>query len=393
MQSILAYIEQLEETRQQLIFQNKKYSSEVSSLPKKEKELRSIERGQEIQESLYLFLLKTREEAEVNYAITEASTKVVEYAISSKNPISPKKSVTVFGGILIGLIIPFSFLYLIFLFDTKVHLKKDVESIFPNHPLLSEIPNIKETDKTIFDNPNNRSIIAEASRILASNTNYLLGIKDKNNCGKLILTTSTIKGEGKTFVALNLSLALASLNKKVLLIGADLRNPQIHNYINVNKSSEGLTNYLFDNTFNWKSAVKNHFKELPSHDVLIGGAIAPNPVQLLTNGNLETLLNEAKQIYDFIILDCAPTLLVTDTLLISQLVDATVYLTRANFTEKELLEYPKKLIEEQKLKNVGFVLNGLGSGKAYGYSYGYSYGYKYGYNYGYGYGYDSSSKS
>ena len=205
------------------------------------------------------------------------------------------------------------------------------------------------------------------------------------------MSTSTIKGEGKTFIALNLSLALASLNKKVLLVGADLRNPQIHNYINVDKSSAGLTNYLFDNTFPWKSSVKNYFEELPTHSVLIGGAIAPNPVQLLTNGNMETFINEAKKSFDFIILDCAPTLLVTDTLLISQLADATVYITRANFTEKELLEFPKKLIEEEKIKNVGFVLNGLGSGKAYGYGYGYTYGYKYGYNYGYGYGYSSKS--
>ena len=391
--SVLSYIEQLEETRQQLIFQNKKYSMQVSSLPEKEKELRSIERSQEIQESLYLFLLKKREEAEVNYAITEKSTKVVEYAISGKNPISPKRQIIILGGVLIGLLIPSFIIYLIFLLDTKLHHKKDVELVFPDYPVLAEIPDIKDLDKKIFNNPNNRSTIAEASRILASNVQYLLGKNAENDSGKIILSTSTIKGEGKTFVALNLSLALASLNKRVLLIGADLRNPQIHNYINVKKSSEGLTNYLFDNKFNWKSGVKNHFENLPNHDVLIGGAISPNPVQLLTNGNLEVLLNEAKECYDFIVLDCAPTLLVTDTLLISQLGDATVYLTRANLTEKELMEYPKKLIEEQKLKNVGFVLNGLGAGKAYGYGYGYTYGYKYGYNYGYGYGYNSEDKS
>ena len=392
LQSVISYIEQLKRTRQKLISQNIEYARQVSSIPKKEKELRSIERSQEIQETLYLFLLKRREEAEVNYAITESSTKVVEYAISKNNPISPRKNIIVLSGLFFGLFIPLSLLYFIFLFDTKLHHKKDVELSFANHPVLAEIPDIKNTDHKIFDNPNNRSTIAEASRILASNVKYLLGKENKSVDGKIILSTSTIKGEGKTFVALNLSLALASLNKKVLLIGADLRNPQIHNYVNINKSSEGLTNYLFDNNFNWKSAVKNYFKNLPSHSVLIGGAIAPNPVQLLTNGNLETLLSEAKQSYDFIVLDCAPTLLVTDTLLISQLADATVYLTRANFTEKELLEYPKKLIQENKLKNVGFVLNGLGSGKGYGYSYGYQYGYKYGYNYGYGYGYNSEAE-
>lgn len=392
-QSVLKYIEQLERTRQQLISQNKKYSNLVASLPEKEKQLRSIERSQEIQESLYLFLLKRREEAEVNYAITESSIKVVEYAISEKLPTSPSKKIVVSIGILLGLLTPFSIIYLIFLFDTRLQLKKDLEFAFPNLPVLAEIPNIKDADDKIFISPNNRSTIAEASRILASNTHYLLGKEDQNHGGKVIVSTSTIKGEGKTFIALNLSLALASLNKKVLLVGADLRNPQIHNYINVDKSSVGLTNYLFDNTFPWKSSVKNYFKELPTHSVLIGGAIAPNPVQLLTNGNMESFIDEAKKSFDFIILDCAPTLLVTDTLLISQLADATVYITRANFTEKELLEFPEKLIEEGKIKNVGFVLNGIGSGKAYGYGYGYTYGYKYGYNYGYGYGYDSSSNA
>ena len=129
---------------------------------------------------------------------------------------------------------------------------------------------------------------------------------------------------------------------------------------------------------------KNYFKNHPNHNILISGKLPPNPVQILTNGNLEQLINEAKEIYDFIVLDCAPTLLVTDTLLISHLADITVYLARANITEKEILKYPRKLIDEKKLNNGGFVLNGLGSKGSYGYGYGYKYGYNYGYGYGYG---------
>ena len=135
-------------------------------------------------------------------------------------------------------------MFLIFLLDTKLHHKKDVEFVFPDHPVLAEIPDIKDVDKKVFSSPNNRSTIAEASRILASNTNYLLGKDDSSQRGRVIITTSTIKGEGKTFIAVNLSLALASLNKKVLLVGADLRNPQIHNYVNIKKSSEGLSTSL-----------------------------------------------------------------------------------------------------------------------------------------------------
>jgi len=386
LRSLESYAKQLDKTKQQLEEQNIRYQKDVSSLPEKEKILRSIERSQEIQESLYLFLLQKREEAEVSYAVTEPSLKVVEYALSSDKPVSPKKPVIILGSLILGLLIPFGILYLRFLLDTKVHHKKDLEAAIPNISILGEIPEIEEEGKKIFSNPNERSVLAEASRILSSNTNYLLGTSQKEQ-GSVILCTSTIKGEGKTFVALNLSLALASLNKKVLLIGADLRNPQVHNYVDLDKRVKGLSNFLHDETFDWKSAVLQPFKEQPSHSVLIGGSLPPNPVQLLTNGRLDQLLEEAIKTYDYIIMDCAPTLLVTDTLLISHLADATVYLTRANHTEKELLEYPKQLIQDGKLKNVGFVLNGLGAGN----SYGYGYGYKYGYNYGYGYGYSSDS--
>lgn len=381
--TISTHLNQLRETKDQIKFQNNFYNNEVSKIPEKEKVLRSIERGQEIQESLYLFLLQKREEAEVSYAVTEPSIKIVEYSISDDDPVSPKKEFIILGSLFVGIFVPICILYLIFLFDTKIHYSQEINDIVPDSVILGEIPNIKDPFEKIFENPSQRSTIAEASRILASNSNYLLK-RNGSGLGSVVLTTSTLKGEGKTFVALNLSLALSGLNKKVLLIGADLRNPQVHNYIGVNKSDNGLTNFLVDNKFNWKKNSKNYFKNHPNHNILISGKLPPNPVQILTNGNLEQLINEAKEIYDFIVLDCAPTLLVTDTLLISHLADITVYLARANFTEKEILKYPRKLIDEKKLNNVGFVINGLGSKGSYGYGYGYKYGYNYGYGYGYG---------
>ena len=389
--SLLNYKNQLNEILKKLNYQNVKFNSDVSSLPEKEKTLRSIERSQEILENIYLFLLQKREEAEVSYAITEPSLKIVEYAISGDDAIFPNKLLALITSFFLGISIPILIIYLIFLFDTKIHSKKDLEEIFPHASILGEIPLIKDKSDLIFSAPNQRSILAEASRIISSNTNYL--IDKKLDAGPIILATSTIKGEGKTFVALNLSLALASLNKKVLLIGADLRNPQIHKYANIEKKSQGLTNFLHDDNFKWETAVINIFKDQPTHKTLIAGNIPPNPTQLLSNGRLEKLLKSAKKEYDYIILDCAPTLLVSDTLLISHLADVTVYLTRANQTEKEILNHTKKLIVESKIKNVGFVLNGVGAGLSYGYKYGYkySYGYKYGYNYGYGYGYNEES--
>ncbi|HLT34378.1 MAG TPA: CpsD/CapB family tyrosine-protein kinase, partial [Aquaticitalea sp.] len=224
-----------------------------------------------------------------------------------------------------------------------------------------------------------RNVQAEAFRILSSNVNYILS-SNAQKSGKVIYCTSTIKGEGKTYVGVNLSLALASINKKVLLIGADLRNPQIHNYTEHNKNEAGLSNYLHEESFNWRGALIKGFDKYPEHYTLLSGSIPPNPTQLLTNGRFENLLNEAKEEFDYIVVDTAPTILVTDTMLISQWADATLYLVRAEFTEKNLLDFSKNLNDTGRLKNMAYVINGVGASKSYGYTYNYGYSYGYGAN-------------
>jgi capsular exopolysaccharide synthesis family protein len=242
--------------------------------------------------------------------------------------------------------------------------------------VVAELPKIKDQD-LVFRDPNERSVQAEAFRILSSNVNYILA-NSTSSKGKVIYCTSTIKGEGKTYVGINLSLALASINKKVLLIGADLRNPQIHNYTDHTKDEMGLSNYLHDDNFEWRQVVIQGFEKYPNHDTLLSGSIPPNPTQLLTNGRFETLLNEAKELYDYIVVDTAPTILVTDTMLISEYADATLYLVRSGFTEKALLEFSKNLSNSNRLKNMAYVINGVGASKAYGYTYNYGYSYGYG---------------
>jgi len=372
--SIASYKSQLQLSRSQLASRSNRYKSEVLRLPEKEKLLRAIERQQKIKESLYLLLLQKREEAAINLAITEPSVKVVEHALSGSFPISPKTRIVYAAAVLLGLLLPFGFLYVMFMFDTKLHDKKDIEAVVTDIPVAAEIPKIKkDVNNHIFSNPNDRTALAESFRILSSNVKFMLPEQDK---GQVIYCTSTIKGEGKTFVSLNLSLALSSLNKKVLLIGADLRNPQLHTYLNEKKDKAGLSNYLHDTKVNWKNLVIKGFKEHPNHDILISGSLPPNPAHLLTNGRLETLLEEAKTVYDYIIVDTAPTILVTDTLLISQYADATLYITRANFTEKNLLDHSIELSKNKKLKNLAYVINSVGdSNRSYGYNYGYNYGY------------------
>lgn len=376
--SLTSYKAQLEASKNQLVKRNSQFSSQVSAIPVKEKIMRSIERQQAIKETLYLFLLQKREEAAINLAITEPSIKVVEYAISDNSPVTPNRNSIFIIAFMSGLLVPFGFIYLSILLDTKVKGKKDVRLRVSTIPILAELPKIKGTDHVFYD-PSSRDVQAEAFRILSSNVNYILPAGAGEE-GKVIYVTSTIKGEGKTYVGVNLSLALASLNKKVLLIGADLRNPQIHHYTQpeTEKNQPGLSNYLHDESFDWRTALIKGFPLHSNHDILLAGPIPPNPAHLLTNGRFEALLIEAKNDYDYIIVDTAPTILVTDTLLISELADATLYLVRAEVTEKALLDFSKDLNETGRLKNMAYVINGVGASKSYGYSY------NYGYNYGYG---------
>jgi len=383
------YLIQLKQTRRQLTLQSKKLNKDVSNLPEKEKILRSIERNQVIKESLYLFLLQKREEAEVSFAVTEPTIKVVEYALTSDNPISPKKQITILAALLIGILVPFGSIYLILLFNTKIQLKQDVDELNIGASVIGEIPFIDEEDSRLFQNPKDRNILSESFRILSSNVNYLLPQNTCTTDAQVIISTSSVKGEGKSFVALNISLALSSLDKKVLLIGADLRNPQLHKYLETDKSIQGLTSYLHNTNFDWQSAVINKFENLPHHHTLLTGIIPPNATQLLANGNFEKIISQAKKDYDYIVIDTAPTLLVTDTLLISHLADVMLFICRSNYTEKEILNYPKELIKEGKIKNVGIVLNSVGINARYHYGYSYKYGYSY--NYGYGYGYASTN--
>lgn len=376
--SLAAAKQQLEASRKQLMNRNRKYSSEVSMLPRKEKLLNSIERQRVIKETLYLFLLQKREEAAINFAITEPSIKIVEYALSGGAPISPSSKNIYLFAIIGGIFIPFGILYATILLDTKIKSKQDIEIKVPNVPVLAELPRIKDKD-LVFRDPTDRTVQAEAFRILSSNVNYILSANTPDK-GKVIYCTSTIKGEGKTYVGLNLSLALASINKKVLLIGADLRNPQIHNYTDHEKDEPGLSNYLHDDTFNWRTALIKGFEKHPEHYTLLSGSIPPNPTQLLTNGRFEALLKDAREEYDYIVVDTAPTILVTDTMLISELADATLYLVRAEYTEKNLLDFSRNLHETGRLKNMAYVINGVGASRSYGYTYNYGYSYGYGSN-------------
>ena len=387
-ESIKTYQKELEVSLSKNDYIKNTSGSKFSSIPNNEKVLRGIERQQNIKETLYLLLLQKREEAAINVAITSSSIKVIDYAMTGSSPVAPKKGTYYMAAILIGLLIPFLFLYVGFLLDDKLHTKEDILKLTKNKIILSEVPHINGENR--LTGINDRSILGESFRILRTNLTYIFPLQNEK-LGQTIMITSTIKGEGKTFTALNLSISFSIMNKKVLLIGADMRNPQLHNYLNTQKNQQGLQDFLHDVSVDWRSTINKNYLDNSNLDIILSGTIPPNPAELLSNGRLEKLIAEARKEYDFIIIDTPPTLLVTDTLVISHLVDTTLYVVRADYTPKKILEFSVNLSDKGKLRNMAYVINNEGSNyKGYG-TYGYSY--KYGYAYGYGYGYEADSEA
>lgn len=388
-ESIKAYQQELAVSLSKNDYVKKVSDNKFSAIPNNEKVLRNIERQQNIKETLYLLLLQKREEAAINEAIASSSIKVVDYARTNASPVAPKKATYYLTAILIGLLIPFTIIYVRLLLDDKLHTKEDVLKLTRNKIILSEIPHINGENR--LTGVNDRSILGESFRILRTNLTYIFPLKEEQ-LAQTIMITSTIKGEGKTFTALNLSISFSIMNKRVLLIGADMRNPQLHNYLNITKNQTGLQDYLHDVSVDWRKTVNKNYLDNENLDIILSGTIPPNPAELLSNGRLEKLIAEAKHEYDFIIVDTPPTLLVTDTLVISHLIDTTLYVVRADFTPKKILEFSVNLSDKGKLRNMAYVINNVGANyKGYG-TYGYNYKYNYAYGYGYGYEADSGEK-
>ncbi len=361
MKTINVYQTQLRLSLRQLNREKNLANSRFSALPEKEKMLRAIERQQSIKENLFMILLQKREEAALNYAVTAPSIKVVDYALTDIEPLSPKKRIVYPLSMMVGMFVPFVILYLRFSMGSKVMDRADLEKMSPSIPVLGEIPTFGKKNSVI--SAGDRSVLAESIRILGANIGYRSAVGEGEKATS-ILVTSAVKGEGKTSLALNLALAYAGLNKRVLLVGADLRNPGILKHFRIDSHAYGLSDYLSDPKVDWKDCIVSAKEKSEYLSVCFAGKMPPNPTQLLSGKKFAGFMERAASEFDVVILDSAPCMSVADTLLIAGHADLTLFLVRLGYTDKSLLRYSRDLHQNQQLPNMAYVLNDMGSLKS-----------------------------
>ena len=350
--------------------QEKRLDTKRSKAPKQEREFQDIKRRQQIIETLYLYLLQKREENAITLAVTAPNAKIVDIADGSELPVSPKRKLIYIIAALLGFIITFIIISIRYFLDNNIHTIEDVESVV-KAPVLGDIPNAGEDKKVVIKGTDN-SHLSESFRLLRTNLDFMLSGKSGNS--KTVFVTSTVGNEGKTFIAINLAVALTLLNKKVLLIGADVRKPKIAKYLGL-QVDKGLTHFLTYHDMDPKDIIMHD--ENTNLDIIHSGEIPPNPSELLNNGRFEEVINYGREHYDYVIVDTAPVNIVTDTLLLGHFADLFVYVIRANYLDKRMLKIPQMMYENKRLPNMAILINDTNyEKKGYGYGYGYSYSYE-----------------
>ncbi len=353
--------------KQDIVRQSSSTKSKVMSIPQQERGLIEKVREQQIKENLFLFLMQKREETNLSIASTANKARIIVSPQENTPPIAPKSSIIILAALIFGFLFPIVVIYIISLFKAQVKNRSELEKL-SDIPIIGQIARNPVKDQIVIQS-NQNSGIAEMFRSLRNNLNFILHHKTN----QLILVTSTTTGEGKTFISLNLSMSFALSGKKVLLIGGDIRNPKLHRYLKLD-NKRGLSDYLADED-PWENYVSD--SELHKNlKIMQSGTIPPNPNELLMNPRLKELLSAVKKEYDFIIIDTAPVGLVSDTYLIDEYVDATLYIVREGITPKTAVNFMNAQKEEGKLMNMYLVLNDSHLDSNYKYGYGKAYGYQ-----------------
>ena len=378
--------------RNSIASQQGKYQGQISNTPEQERILTQIGRQQEVKSGLYLMLLQKREENSISLAATADKGKLIDNPVFA-GKVTPKDSIILMIAFGLGLAIPALILFLLAFFRYKIEGHDDVAKL-TKLPIIADVAIASDRAKTKADivvHENKNNLMEEIFRSLRTNLQFLMKEHDK-----VILMTSTTSGEGKTFIASNVAISFALLGKKVVLVGLDIRKPRLAELFEIDDHHHGITNLLIKDNITWDDVNKQIVNSGVNNnlDLLMAGPVPPNPGELVTRKSLEETMDILKEHYDYIIIDTAPVGLVTDTLALGRIANATVYVCRADYTQKSSFGLINGLAYEKKMPNMSIVLNDVDlSKKKYGYYYGYgkygkygkyaSYG-AYGKQYGYG---------
>lgn len=378
--------------RNSIASQQGKYQGQISNTPEQERILTQIGRQQEVKSGLYLMLLQKREENSISLAATADKGKLIDNPVFA-GKVTPKDSMILMIAFGLGLAIPALILFLLAFFRYKIEGHDDVAKL-TKLPIIADVAIASDRAKTKADivvHENKNNLMEEIFRSLRTNLQFLMKEHDK-----VILMTSTTSGEGKTFIASNVAISFALLGKKVVLVGLDIRKPRLAELFEIDDHHHGITNLLIKDNITWDDVNKQIVNSGVNNnlDLLMAGPVPPNPGELVTRKSLEETIDTLKEHYDYIIIDTAPVGLVTDTLALGRIANATVYVCRADYTQKSSFGLINGLAYDKKMPNMSIVLNGVDlSKKKYGYYYGYgkygkygkyaSYG-AYGKQYGYG---------
>jgi capsular exopolysaccharide synthesis family protein len=363
LENIKSQRKNLEAGRNNIVATNNQYNALLKTVPEKERELLSISRQQAIKNNIYTFLLQKREETALSFASAVADSRIIDPAISGDVPVSPKRKLIYLSAVLVTLVLGIGFVYIKDIFTRTIQDKEDIEK-YTDIPILGEV--LYDRSKTpIVISEGKRSFIAEQFRQLRTSLAYM-GIDETH---KKIMITSSISGEGKSFISVNLGMSLSLMDKKVVLLELDLRKPKVSEQFNVSRHG-GISTYLIE-----KATMEEIIRPTGNKNLSLvtSGPIPPNPSELISNGRLQELLEYLDTRFDYILIDTAPVNPVTDSFIISPMCDVSLYVVRDSYTPKIFLKKLAEKLRTQSLKNPAIVFNGIkGRGiNKYGYGYGY----------------------
>lgn len=355
-------------TRQSLQAKAGQSGSRIQRVPTIERGLQEINRQQELKRSLYLYLLQKREEAALSLAATVSSARVVDPAIASDDPVSPQKPAVLVLALILGLGLPFAFVYVKGLMNNKVQLLKEITDA-TNAPVLGELVHNKSKERVVITRMS-RTPLAEMFRLIRTNFQFAT----LNQPNKVVLVTSSMSGEGKSFFSLNLAASLVVAGKSVVLISLDLRKNEVVDAA-VAPAGAGMTEYLLSDAISVNDVVYPS-AEVPGLQRISAGALPFNPAEVLMSPRMRKILDVLKQSFDHIIIDSSPVGQVVDAFALAPYVDYTIYVVRYDFTQKAQLEIINKIQADKKFFPIGLVINDAKKNNLYDYGYGNGYGYK-----------------